>query len=458
MSGLLTVKALASLMGVSPCTIYRLEREGGLPSLRGKGLGIRFKQNDIDAWMEDRKSKILPNITFAILTTPRGHTNKTSYGEKGGLGEMAKAKSRARLNFRYGAIYQRKTKKGTIRWYLDYRDAKGKRVQKLVVQAISEGDALRALQASVLKELHRAYGLPAARQDVKFSEFSQTYIDDYAKQHKKSWRDDQYRLEANMIPFFGSLCLHEITSQTIEQYRAKRLKSGVSRSTVNRELTILKKMFNLAVDWGLAQSNPATKVKLFSENDTQKERILAHDEEARLLAESPDYLKPILVIALNTGMRRGEILNLRWDQVDLRGRQIAVRKTKSGKDRLIPISSRLLSVFSLLGPHRGESRLVFPNPATGRPYTEVKKSFKMACERAGIEGLRFHDLRHTFATRLVKAGVDIITVRDLLGHFSIRVTQRYTHPGQGQKVAAVELLAQNGAPSEGNLLRPCYTN
>jgi len=371
---------------------------------------------------------------------------------------MAKAKSKARFNFGFGAIYKRKTKKGTVRWYLDYRDAEGKRVQKLAVHASSEGDAFQALKNSVLNEHHRTLGLPQPRQDVKFSEFSRTYLDDYAKQNKKSWRDDQYRLDANMIPFFRSSSLHEISPHKIEQYKAHRLSSGVTRSTVNRELTILKKMFNLAVDWGLAQSNPVTKVKLFSENDTQKERILAYDEEASLLAESPDYLTPILIVALNTGMRRGEILNLRWDQVDLGQRQIAVKKTKSGKDRIIPINSQLLAVLSLLGPPRGKSGLVFPNPATGKPYTDVKKSFKLACKRAGIEGFRFHDLRHTFASRLVEAGVDIVTVRDLLGHFSVRVTQRYIHPGKSQKVLAVEVLAQKAAQNGGNLLHPCYTN
>ena len=121
-------------------------------------------------------------------------------------------------------------------------------------------------------------------------------------------------------------------------------------------------------------------------------------------------------------------------------------------------TSRLRAVLSRLGPPGGKTGLVFPNPATGKPYTDVKKSFKLACRSAGVEGLRFHDLRHAFASRLVEAGVDIVTVRDLLGHFSIKVTQRYTHPGKSQKFAAVELLTQETAQNAENLLRPCYTN
>lgn len=111
-----------------------------------------------------------------------------------------------------------------------------------------------------------------------------------------------------------------------------------------------------------------------------------------------------------------------------------------------------------MGPPKGKTGLVFPNPATGKPYIDVKKSFKLACGKAGIEDLRFHDLRHTFASRLVEAGVDIVTIRDLLGHFSVKMTQRYTHPGKSQKVAAVELLAEKSVPNGGNPLHPCYTN
>lgn len=453
----MTAKELSVYLRVSPCTILRERRNGTIPFLKLPGLGIRFRKREIDEWISQGIHKPFQRHLEA-LHLDLFHAIHDRIRKRGGLGEMAKAKTKARLHIGCGAIYQRKTKKGTIRWYLDYRDARGKRVQKLAVQAISEDDALSALQASALNELHRAYGLPAAPQDVKFSEFSQTYLDDYAKQYKKSWRDDQYRLEANMIPFFGSSCLHEITPQTIEKYRARRLESGVSRSTVNRELTILKKMFNLAIDWGLTANNPATKVKLFSENDTQKERILARDEEPRLLAEAPDYLKPILIMALHTGMRRGEILNLGWDQVNLELRQIFVRKTKNGKNRHIHINDRVQAALSLLGPPRGKIGLVFPNPATGKPYTEVKKSFKLACKRAGIEDLRFHDLRHTFASRLIAKGVDIVTVRDLLGHFSVRVTQRYTHPGKSKMAAAVELLAHDTAQNGENPLHPCYTN
>ena len=158
------------------------------------------------------------------------------------------------------------------------------------------------------------------------------------------------------------------------------------------------------------------------------------------------------------GMRRRESLNLGWGQVGLEKKLILVKQTKSGNDRLIPINGCLLAVFSALKAHDGRQELIFPNPMTGKPYTEVKKNFKLACRKAGIVGLRFHDLRHTFASRLIEAGADIVTVRDLLGHFSVKMTQRFTHPGRSQKGAAVELLDRKRAQDGENLLRPCHIN
>ncbi len=371
---------------------------------------------------------------------------------------MAKAKTLTRLNLGIGYVYPRETRSGIIRWYLDYRDAKGKRVLRVAAHAISREEAALELKAAVLVEHERACGISGSTQRIKFSELSQMYLNSYAKMNKRSWRDDQYRLDASMVPYFGKLELQDITPLDIEKYRARRLEEKVSRSTVNRETTILKKMFNLAIDWNLAEQNPVLKVKLFSEKDTMKERILTDEEEVRLIAECPAYLKPIVITALNTGMRRGEILNLEWVQVNLDSRTIRVRHTKSGKDRQIPINETLFSALSWLRSHDRIVTWVFPNPTTGKPFTEVKKSFKGACRRAGIADLRFHDLRHTVATRLDIAGVDIITLRDLLGHSSVRVTQRYTHPGQSQKVKAVGLLDRKKAQEPENLLHSCYTN
>jgi len=126
--------------------------------------------------------------------------------------------------------------------------------------------------------------------------------------------------------------------------------------------------------------------------------------------------------------------------VDLAARTIRLSQTKSGKPRIIPINGFLLDILIKQKGNVGLSEFVFPNRATRKPFQDVKRAFNTAATNAGIEGLRFHDLRHTFASRLVAAGVDLITVKDLLGHHSVKVTERYTHSNAEQKKRAVEIL------------------
>jgi excisionase family DNA binding protein len=435
MNRLLTAREAAELLRLSVCTVYRYAQLGWIPQIR-KGFGLRFRQEDLDKWINQDKQKpfcVIPSVP-KIRGTPRiyisGETKLT-----------ARSKSRNRHNFSFGAVYTRTTRDGIPRWYLDYRNSAGKRIQRVISHATSREEALLALQEEVRREFDSEYRAQREHKKIVFRSLAATYLEDYAKANKKSWRDDKYRIDANLNPYFGEYELEDITPLLIEKYRTERLKTGVSRSTVNREITIAKKMFNLAIDWNLTDCNPAAKVRLFSEKDTQKERILKREEEERLLAACPGHLRPIVVVALHTGMRRGEILGLKWKQIDLDRGQIRVENTKSGKKRLIPINDVLRREFEALRASEGPSGLVFANPRTRCAFTEVKNSFKTACQTAGINGLRFHDLRHSFATRLIEAGVDIITVKELLGHFSVRVTERYTHPSQEQKRRAVEALS-----------------
>lgn len=347
-------------------------------------------------------------------------------------------KNSKRWNYGFGTVYLRETKQGKSRWYLDF-DAGGRRIRRVVKNAQTRGEAVIALQEKVTEAFGKEHGLKVEKR-LRFSELADQYVEDYARANKRSWRSDKYRIEAHLKPYFGDVTLQDISPLLIEKYRVERLKMGVSKSTINRETTILKKMLNLALDWGLTDQNPVIKVRLFSEKGTEKERILSDEEEVKLLARCPGYLRPIVITALNTGMRRGEILNLRWRNVDLKKRLVKVEQTKSGTSRVIPINGCLYNELVKAKEASGKAEHLFPNPETGLPYTQVRKGFKNACQKAGVKELRFHDLRHTFATRLIESGADIITVRDLLGHFSVRVTQRYTHPGQDKKREAVELL------------------
>jgi integrase len=316
----------------------------------------------------------------------------------------------------------------------------GKRIQRVAVNAQTAEEAGLALQTEVRRVFDRAQGVKEKKQIV-FSDLAKLYIDNYAKSNKRSWRCDDYCIDAHLKPFFGKKDLGEISPLDVEAYRAQRLEAGIKKSTSNRELALLKRMFHLASDWGYAGGNPVTKVKLFSERDNLKERVLTADEETRLLAHCAPHLRPIVVFALNTGMRRGEILGLRWDQIDASGRSVRVTRTKGGRDRIVPLNDAAAGVVKAQRKTSHGSH-VFPS-MKGREFMRtVDHSFGRACRLAGIVGLRFHDLRHTFATRLIRRGADIITVQALLGHYSVTVTQRYTHSGADEKRRAVEALSR----------------
>ena len=455
--GLLTVKELSSFLGVCPSTIYRWVENQEIPHIKRNGLGIRFHKEAIDEWLKKSTVKPMEDVLWPADAPHSWLTSKPKQSKKktGGKGEVAKAKTKTRYNFGYGAIYQRKTKAGIVRWYLDYRDAGGKRVQKLATNAATPEEAKLALFREVQRAFDHEHAIAREKENASFKEFSVLYIENYAKVKKRSWRkSDVSHLKAHLLPYFGNMVLSEIRQFQIEQYIARRLKDrlirnpkkAVQKSSINRELACMRKILNKAIDWGYLTLNPMSKVTLFSEKDNLKERILSREEEQRLLAASPLYLKPILIVALNTGMRRGEILNLKWDQVDLEAQRIRVEVTKSGRVRYVDINSVLLAMLREHKNNNGLYPYVFVNPKTRKPLTDVKKSFDKTCKQAGISQLRFHDMRHTFASRLVESGADLITVKDLLGHRSVKTTERYTHSCQEQKRKAVESLVQQTDP------------
>ena len=338
----------------------------------------------------------------------------------------------------FGSVYLRLTKTGKERWYIYYR-VDGRRVRKVVRNAQSRADALKALHVEVADAFRGKHGFKKEMRRMKFKDFAEEYIENYAKVNKRSWQDDVYCIGI-INKRLGSSYIDALKSLDIERFKSERLKKGISKSRINRYIALLKRMFNLAIDWRYLEENPAKKVKLYSEKDNLKERILTKEEEKRLLEESSEHLKPIILTALYSGLRRGEVLSLKWNQIDFSRRTIRAEKTKSCKIRIIPINNLLFQELTRLKEHSGKSDYVFLNPKTRKPLKEVKTAFNAAVRRAGISGVRFHDLRHTFASRLVEKGVDLITVKELLGHHSVVITQRYTHSNSEQKRKAVENL------------------
>lgn len=343
--------------------------------------------------------------------------------------------TKSRRNYGYGSVYRRKPGGS---WTIDYRTLEGKRTQRTVRGALSKTDALTALRDAVRNESSSR----ETHQTIGFSEYSDLFLENYSVPNKKSWKCDYYALSAHLKPFFGSFPLREVTPLHVEKFRAEKLSAGLARSSTNRLLALLKRMFSVAEEWGYVKGNPVKAVRMFSERENMRERVLTENEEGRLLKESADHLRPIIIVALNTGMRKNEILTLSWKQVDLKERLIRVVKTKSGRNRTVPINDTLFQFFST----KTGSEYMFPDPKTGKPYKEVRSSWEGACRRAGIK-LRFHDLRHTFACRLVQRGCDIETLRSLLGHHSISITERYVHTNEKQKREAVGLLVNSFPPA-----------
>jgi integrase len=193
------------------------------------------------------------------------------------------------------------------------------------------------------------------------------------------------------------------------------------------------------MDWGMLTASPFKKGKrlMFKENN-QRLRFLTEEEIDRLIDACNPHLKPIVETALHTGMRRGELLGLQWEQI--RNGFIYLTETKSAKSRQIPINDHVAGVFKNIRQKHGlKSEYVFCD-SQGRRFFEVKSSFISACKRAGIENFRFHDLRHTFASQLVMNGVSLKAVQELLGHADIKMTMRYAHLSKAHLQDAVAVL------------------
>ena len=280
---------------------------------------------------------------------------------------------------------------------------------------------------SRLKELEKS-GLgilgPAPLKPILFEDFAEDFLETHSKINKRSWRSDEYLL-ANLKSFFINTFLSNIGAEMVERYKAQRIKQ-VSPATVNREIALIKTMLNKAVAWGRIPSSPiAGRVVGKLKEKNARERILTSEETGRLIEAASPNLKPILTIALNTGMRRNEILSLKWENVNYSAGHVYIDDSKSGRSRKVPMNRLVIDAFMGL-PKRNQ--LVFYNPETKGSLKDIKTSFKSACHRAKIKGLRLHDLRHTFATRYIEAGGDIASLSKILGHAKIQMTMRYCNP------------------------------
>jgi integrase len=269
--------------------------------------------------------------------------------------------------------------------------------------------------------------------------------------------------------------LTDINPFRIQNWRKEQIKRGLTAGGVNRPVSALKAMLNRAVEWGVIESNPLNSVKPLKEDNKRDTRYLSEGEEKSLRdaldareglrrtdrenhnnwcrerseetfpnldSTFTDHLKPIVLLALNTGMRRGELFNLMIADVDLKDGRVVVQglSSKSGNSRFIPLTNEAKQILKDWIDQSAPEGLLFPSPVTGKRFNNINKSWQALIQSTDIENFRFHDLRHTFASKLAMRSVDLYVIKELMGHASIETTQRYAHLSPDYKTSAIENL------------------
>lgn len=284
------------------------------------------------------------------------------------------------------------------------------------------------------------------------------------------------RLHYNFATFFD-YTLYDITPWIVEKWQAEQRKQGKALSTINRDVTTLKAVLSKAVAWDVIDRHPLAKLKPFKTDTAPSVRYLSDEEEYRLrdalkrrdawikarrqrgnawrqtrgYTELPsiahqaygDYLTPMVLLSLNTGLRQGELFSLTWDHVNFQTRTLTVdgKGAKNGQTRHVPLNNEALAILNTWREQTTGEGLVFPGK-DGNRMDNVKKSWARLLQDSHITGFRWHDLRHDFASKLVMAGVPLNTVRELLGHSTMTMTLRYAHLAPDHKAEAVARLCR----------------
>lgn len=351
-------------------------------------------------------------------------------------------------------VYERKLKDNKVSWYCYFR-VRGKRY-RIKLDAQNKTQAKAAAQKLESDVINERYELVMKQTAITLEKLSERYIE-YVKQEKKSWDRDVVSLK-NILRIsidskdFGKYLIDQVTTQQIKQYQQQRKAEldnkfeikGVDEkernyASINRELACLKHMYYLAIDWELVDKNPVASKSIRFYKEIRRNRILSAAEIKKLLITAKDHTYQILCIALNTGMRISEILNLKWNDVDLDSGIIHIRFTKTGVDRDVPINTFLRTIFETI-PNIGE--FIFMNRKTGKAITTIRKSFGHTIIRAGIKNFRIHDCRHVFSSYLAINGIDEVTRAELLGHSKRSMTMSYSHSTWERKKEAVEVMAE----------------
>jgi integrase len=356
---------------------------------------------------------------------------------------------------RKDGIYTRPDAAG---YWGSWTDAQGRRVRRRFDVATLQ-QAKDALAAEKLKvEEAIKFGKPLLS-EAAFSTFADEFLNYQerriaskvakGKLSKAEYARQKGIVETHLKPFFGKMRLATIRRKDVAAYINSRM-GEVGDGTIIKEVNTLKRLFNIAVEGEKILVNPANRAPV-PKAPEGRVRYLSAEELSKVLRACPEWLRPIAGLAVVTGMRRGEMLRIRWEDVSIPRREIRLRHTKSGKERHAPINDLVMQVLTSMGAGTHKLRgLLFP----GVTPEQVTVAFIRACEDAGVSDFSLHDLRHHFSATLRMNGVDLHTLQKLLGHSDPRMTDRYAHLSQTFLLDAAKrldgVLTLAPAPEEAN--------
>jgi site-specific recombinase XerD len=330
---------------------------------------------------------------------------------------------------------------GSKIWWICYFDADGKKRRE---KAGRKGDAIDlyrkrkndALQGKKLPEKLRT-------PQVSFAVLAKDALE-YSKEHKLSYADDKVRM-AKLVEWLGQRSAESVSPQEIERWLAGRA-AELKPATLNRYRALLSLVYRLGMQNGKVQSNPARLVRQRKEDNGRIRFLSPEEEQALRTVIQTEYLQhePELDLALNTGLRRGEQYRLTWECVDFERRLLTVRRSKNGDTRHIPLNDAAIAALRTAKAFGNSNDCVFLNSGGAR-ISSPRYWFEEAVRKAGLKDLTWHCLRHTFASRLVMAAVDLRTVQELMGHKAIQMTVRYAHLAPQHRLAAVQRLCDTEA-------------